>query len=91
VSSQRVQEVLVYFAWNVRRLRLERGMTQEALSEAIGIELRTLQRVEAASTNPSLTMLINLAEVLKVEPGALLEPTDQPVIKRGRPKKIRTP
>ncbi|MEP7126892.1 MAG: helix-turn-helix transcriptional regulator [Byssovorax sp.] len=86
-----MQEVLEYFSWNVRRLRLEREMTQEALAEAIGTELRTLQRVEAAATNPSLTMLINLAHVLKVEPGALLEPTERPVIKRGRPKKKTAP
>jgi transcriptional regulator with XRE-family HTH domain len=91
VNGSRAQEVLEYFAANVRRLRLARGMTQEVLAEAIGIELRTLQRVEAASTNPSLTMLINLADVLGVKPGALLEETERPVIKRGRPKKIRTP
>ncbi len=86
-----MQEVLEYFSWNVRRLRLDRGMTQEALAEVIGTELRTLQRVEAASTNPSLTMLINLAEALDVEPGALLKPTVRPVIKRGRPKKKPVP
>jgi transcriptional regulator with XRE-family HTH domain len=91
VNSPRVQEVLEYFSSNVRRLRLERKMTQEVLAEAIDIELRSLQRIEAATANPSITVLINLADVLGVKPGALFEETERPVIKRGRPKKIRTP
>ena len=91
VNSPRVQEVLEYFSSNVRRLRLERGMTQEALAEAIGIELRSFQRIEAATANPSITVLINLADVLRVKPGVLFEETERPVIKRGRPKKPATP
>ena len=90
VNGPRVQEVLGYFSSNVRRLRLERGLTQEALAEAIGIELRSLQRIEAARANPSITVLVNLADVLGVKPGELLEEAERPVIKRGRPKKIGT-
>ncbi len=91
MNSRRVHEVLEYFSWNVRRLRLERGLTQEALAEAVGIELRSLQRIEAARGNPSITVMINIADVLKVKPGALFEEVERPVIKRGRPAKPSTP
>lgn len=36
-------------------------------------------------------MLVNLADVLGTKPGALLEKAERIEIKRGRPKKIRTP
>jgi transcriptional regulator with XRE-family HTH domain len=91
VNSPRVQEFSEYIGANVRRLRLERGLTQEALAEAIGLELRSFQRIEAATANPSLAVLVNLADVLGVKPGALLEKAERIEIKRGRPKKIRTP
>jgi transcriptional regulator with XRE-family HTH domain len=86
-----VQEFSEYIGANVRRLRLECGLTQEALAEAIGLELRSFQRIELATANPSLAVIVNLADVLGVKPGALLEEAERPVIKRGRPKKIRTP
>ena len=86
-----MQQFSEYIGANVRRLRLVRGLTQEALAEAIGLELRSFQRIEAATANPSLAVLINLADVLGVKPGALLEEAEPIAIKRGRPKKISTP
>lgn len=50
----------------VRRLRVEVGMTQDVLSERCGIYRTYLSRIEAGSANPSLLVLIALSASLGV-------------------------
>lgn len=57
---------------NVRRLRLERGLTQEQLAFEAEIDLTYLGGIERGRRNPSLVVLARLAEALKVDPTALL-------------------
>ena len=59
---------------NVRRLRLERGVTMEGLAWAAGASKSYLSRVEAGKNAPSLTMLRALAIELEVPPWQLLQP-----------------
>lgn len=83
----RVQEALRFIGANVRILRQQAGMTQEALAEAVGVELRTVQRIESGQTNLGVAVLVELAHALAVKPAALLRETEVPEVKRGRPKK----
>ncbi|WP_437925342.1 helix-turn-helix transcriptional regulator [Sorangium sp. So ce291] len=83
--------VLVYIAANLRRLRQKRGMTQESLAEAAELDLRTLQDIEGMRQSVSLGALVRLANALDVSPAALLRPAEMPEIKRGRPRKARSP
>ena len=61
----------------VRRLRLEAGMTQDILSERCGIYRTYLSRIEAGSANPTLLILIALSASLDVPIGDLFEPIDE--------------
>ena len=54
-------------AWNVRRLRVERGLAQEALAVDAGIDRTYVSRVERNMENPSVGVLERLARALKVE------------------------
>lgn len=60
---------------NVRRLRKERGLTQEQLAMETGIDLTYLGGIERGRRNPSIKVLGNLAGVLEVLPATLLTPT----------------
>jgi transcriptional regulator with XRE-family HTH domain len=51
----------------ISELRLERGMTQEALANATGISLRTIQRIEQGQVKPRAYSLKKIAEVLEVD------------------------
>ena len=51
-------------AANLRRLRLRRGLTQEALAERAGLDLSYEQRVERGATNLSMSVLVALARAL---------------------------
>jgi transcriptional regulator with XRE-family HTH domain len=50
----------------VRKLRLEAGLTQDVLSERCGIYRTYLSRIEAGSANPTLLVMIALASTLDV-------------------------
>jgi transcriptional regulator with XRE-family HTH domain len=52
----------------LRRLRLERKLSQEALAERVGMAAHShLSRLESGHTQPTIEMIFRLAEALKVE------------------------
>jgi transcriptional regulator with XRE-family HTH domain len=54
-------------ASNVRRLRLERGWTQEEAAHRCTMATRLLQRVEAGSVNATLTTLARICHGFRIE------------------------
>ena len=54
-------------AWNVRRLRVQRGVSQEALAVDAGIDRTYVSRVERNLENPTVAVLERLAKALSVE------------------------
>lgn len=57
---------------NIRRLRKERHITQEALSEALGVTVGAVYKWEAGLSMPEISMLIRLAELFDVSVDLLL-------------------
>lgn len=53
---------------NVRRLRTERGLTQEKLALDVGIDLTYLGGIERGSRNPSVDVVGRMAMALGVHP-----------------------
>jgi len=78
-----------YVAANIRRLRTRRGLTQQGLADASGLDLTYVARVERASINLSVGVLAQFADALAVDPGKLLRPAKMHVIAMGRPRKTR--
>ena len=62
------------FAFNLRRLRVERGLSQEELAHRTGIDRTYVSHLERLRYNPTLDMVERLAKALDVEPLALLRP-----------------
>lgn len=57
---------------NVRRLRKERGLTQEQLAMEVAIDLTYLGGIERGRRNPSICVIARVAEALGVHPQDLL-------------------
>lgn len=57
---------------NVRRLRKQAGMSQEDLAYSVGVDVRYLGGIERAQENPSLKVLVKIADCLNVAPHKLL-------------------
>ena len=73
-------------AANILRLRRSHGLTQEELSEATGLEMRFLQRVERGKVNISIETLVRLANALEVPPARLLRRMRLGPAVPGRPR-----
>lgn len=63
------------FSQNVRRLRLEAGISQEALAERCVKYKKQIPKIEKGTANVNLSMIFVLAQALDVDPGALLKET----------------
>lgn len=60
------------FGDNVRRLRHQRGLTQEQLAFEAKIDLTYVGGIERGRRNPSLIVITRLASALSVTPATLL-------------------
>ena len=60
------------FGKTLRETRMKRGFTQQALSDAIGVALRSYQCYEQGTREPSLELLVVIADTLKVPTDFLL-------------------
>jgi transcriptional regulator with XRE-family HTH domain len=79
------EEVFRFIGANTRRARLKKGLTQEGLSEAAGLDLRFLQRIERGETNLSVAVLVSLGGVLGLPLAGFFRPAELPPARRGRP------
>ena len=80
-------------AWNLRRLRVRSGLSQEALAVDAGIDRTYVSRLERRLENPTVAVLEGLAQALGAPiteffvvpaPG---EPPPQPLRGGRRPKR----
>ncbi|WP_031440211.1 helix-turn-helix domain-containing protein [Sphingomonas sp. FUKUSWIS1] len=58
---------------NVRRLRKERGLSQEELAFQAGMKRSYLSDIERGTRNPSVRALERIAEALAVAPDMLIK------------------
>lgn len=58
--------VVKSLAWNVRRLRKERGLSQEKLAGKCKSEQQSVSLIESGRANPTLKMVESLADALGV-------------------------
>lgn len=61
------------FGKNVRRVRKERGLSQEELADDVGMAVTYVGQMERGTRNPTLKVVENLAKALKVKPLDLLQ------------------
>jgi transcriptional regulator with XRE-family HTH domain len=61
------------FATNLRRLRNERGLSQDDLAYEAEVSRSYLSQLEKGKYHASLKIIGKLAEILKVEPAELLK------------------
>lgn len=65
-------EILAAVAQQIKKLRVARGLTQDAVADSLGIALKNVQRLESGRQNLTLLTLQSVADVLDVEPQELL-------------------
>ena len=61
------QELLKYLGANIKRIREEKGMTQQELASLCNFEKSNMSRLEAGNTNPTIYTLYKVAVNLDVQ------------------------
>ena len=64
--------LVMVFAGNVRRLRAERGLSQEELAEAAGVHRTYIGMLERGEKNVTIYNIERIATALCVRPSCLL-------------------
>lgn len=67
---------------NFKRIRLEKGLTQESLAEISGFTQQYLSDLERGLRNPTVVTIFELAQALGVEHVALVAPDQEPLASR---------
>lgn len=52
---------------NVKRLRLAKGLKQSELAELVGVEDKTISRIEVGGNYPSVDLLVRMSKALECE------------------------
>lgn len=61
---------------HLKALRQERGMTQQALADALGVSRQTVHSIEAGKYDPSLPLAFRIAQVLQRSIEQIFVPED---------------
>lgn len=64
-------EILRLFGERLRELRTERGLTQEQLAEAAGVDRNYIGQIERGERNVALVNIVRIANALEVKPDEL--------------------
>ncbi len=78
MSRKTLEEVRQDLALNLKALRAEKGVAQERLALDAGVDRTVVSKIERAKTNPSLDVLLRLANQLDSSLSQLLESQKQP-------------
>lgn len=62
----------IYFGENLKKLRLEKNLTQEKLADFLGVSFQTISKWERGDTYPDITMLPSIASFFKVSVDEIL-------------------
>ena len=86
MKSLQPAKVLSNVGRRIAELRSERGLTQEALSEKLGVTTRWIQSAEAGGENFTLTTLVRFANALKAPVGEFFAAPTRAKPRPGRPR-----
>jgi transcriptional regulator with XRE-family HTH domain len=70
-------EIQLVLSDNIKRLRAARGLAQERLGLESGVDRTMVSKIERRIANPTLEMLVKLANTLEVPIGDLLSKDEQ--------------
>jgi len=76
-ASQLPRWLAMEFSERLTALRKERGLTQKALAEQVGVHITQIQRYEHGTIQPTLDVLRRLAVTLSVSADLLLFDKDE--------------
>jgi transcriptional regulator with XRE-family HTH domain len=72
MNRTRNEKILKRFGKHLEKIRTDKGLSLRKLADIADVDFSQIHRIEKGLTNPSLTMLLVLAEGLNVSVSELL-------------------
>ena len=66
-------KILKNFGEQVKKLRMEAGLSQEEFAERLGIHRTYVSFIERGQRNPSLLMIFKISRILKIKLPAVFD------------------
>lgn len=73
MSNQKLEKMRSNLSDNIKALRASKGIPQERLGYDSGVDRTMVSKIERKIANPTLEVLVKLADCLEVEVGDLLK------------------
>jgi transcriptional regulator with XRE-family HTH domain len=73
MKNKKIEKIKAAFGNKVKELRESQGVTQLDLAAKVGIDVRSLRRIESSESDPSLSTVYFIANALEVPVGDLLD------------------
>lgn len=73
MNSTRDDKYLKEFGENLKLLRKSKKLSIRKLSDIADVDFSQIHRIEKGESNPSITMVIALANALEIKPSKLVE------------------
>jgi transcriptional regulator with XRE-family HTH domain len=89
MSSRRVTMFQGFVGANVRKLRDQRALTQRTLAKVAGLHVRYVRLIERGRMNPTLSVIVGLADALGVQPARLMREAQLQQARPGRPRSAK--
>jgi transcriptional regulator with XRE-family HTH domain len=87
-SGRRAREIRRSIGADIRQLRLDAGISQRRLADAAGINQGFLSQVEAARTEPSISFLAAIGDVLNADLSVRFYPSGGPALRDRHPARL---
>jgi transcriptional regulator with XRE-family HTH domain len=72
-THRRNEQGILILANNIRKYRKEQNITIEELANRLGVDYSQISRMERGIVNPNISIVFDIAEVLKINASQLLE------------------
>lgn len=72
-ESEKEKRLKKLLGENIRRIRKQKGLTQDVFSEKIGIEPSSLSNIENGKSFPSTQTIINIQQKFSVQPNDIFD------------------
>lgn len=72
-KQRRNEKAISTLAANIKKYRHEKGLTIQELANLLDVDYSQISRMERGIVNANVSIIFDIAETLKIEPGKLLE------------------
>jgi len=73
ISHRRNEKAIMTLANNIRKYRIEKGMTIQELANLLDVDYSQIGRMERGVVNPSISIIFDIAQILGIHPSEFLK------------------